>query len=83
MTKIHKTYVGALLAVAAFFGFTGSAFAQSTDPQTAVEELLSEGTGSIVLIVIAVATAALGLLVLGVGFRMAWRALKSKGQSVA
>jgi hypothetical protein len=57
-----------------------AAFAQTTtDPQAAVTGWFEGAIGDIIPIVIAVAGASVGLLVLSLGLRMAYRAVKGMG----
>jgi hypothetical protein len=79
-TGFRKAVAALGVAVASSLVFAGAASAQAFDPVTETTTFLSAGIQQIGLIILAVAAGAVALLVLNIGIRMAWGALKSRGQ---
>jgi hypothetical protein len=73
----------AVSVMAAAVGLAAPAFAVgSTDPTVQTTTLMTSGTAQLFPLIVAVATGALGLLVLTVGIQTAWKAFKSRGKKV-
>lgn len=80
--SLSAKVVAALGVVAlGLVGFVGAASAQ-VDPDDAATSIVNAGTNSLGPVVVAVATACIGLLALIVAVRMAFGAVRSKGQSI-
>jgi len=69
------------LALGSLLAFAAAAGATTVDPSVSVQTVLDDGTNAIVPIILEVVAAMLGILVLVVGIRMAWNALRRPGKA--
>ena len=76
-----KAYIGATIVLTTLVAWAAAASATTADPATSVQTVLDNGTNAIVPIILEVVGAMLGILVLVVGIRMAWNALRRPGKA--
>lgn len=75
-----RSYIVGVATIAGVLSMAGVAGASTTDPVTEATNFVTSGGEEIFPMIIAVATALLGLLVLTIGIRMAWSGIKSRGK---